>query len=43
MTDTKLDTTEFLQTDKYKVSFYNEKKEKIFLPIPKKDPSLVLL
>ncbi len=30
MTDTKLDASEFLKTDKYKVSFYNEKKEKIF-------------
>ena len=30
MTDSKLDTSEFLKTDKYKVSFYNEKKEKMF-------------
>ncbi|CAI8225128.1 MAG: Signal-transduction histidine kinase senX3 [Arcobacter lacus] len=30
MTNTKLNTSEFIKTDKYKVSFYNEKKEKIF-------------
>lgn len=30
MTNNKLDTSEFIKTDKYKVSFYNEKKEKIF-------------
>jgi len=30
MTDSKLDTSKFLKTDKYKVSFYNDKKEKIF-------------